>query len=64
MSVGIPFVTEKEKDVELTIAIIGANIRQNASFKPPISLSQPRIVALLRTCRNFLLDRVISILKS
>ena len=49
VSVGIPFVTEKEKDVELIIAIIGASIRQKASFKPPISLSQPRIVALFRT---------------
>ena len=61
MSVGIQFVTEKEKDDELINAIIGASIKQKASFKPPISLSQPRIVALFRTCRYFLLDRVISI---
>ena len=61
MSVGIPLVTEKEKDDELIIAIIGASISKKASFKPPISLSQPRIVALFRTCRYFLLDSVISI---
>ena len=61
MSDGIPFVTEYEKDEELTNAIIGASIKQRASFKPPMSLSQPRIVAHLRTWRYLLLDRDISI---
>ena len=55
--VGISFVSDSVKDVELIKAIKGASIIPNASFKPPMSLSQPKIVPLLLSCKYLLLER-------
>ena len=44
---GISFVTDKENEIEPIIEIKGARINFKASFKPPISLSHPKIVPLL-----------------
>ena len=54
-------VIDKEKEVELIMVISGASINTKASFRPPISLSQPRIVPLFLSYRYLLLERDISI---
>ena len=43
----ISFVTDKENEIELMNETKGARINFSASFKPPISLSHPKIVPLL-----------------
>ena len=56
---GMPFIIDKMKDFELIRAINGASIIENASFKPPTSLSQPNIVPRLLSCIYLVLERVI-----
>ena len=53
---GRSFVTDKEKEIELIIETKGARIKIRASFKPPISLSHPKIVPLLLSYIYLLLE--------
>ena len=56
---GMSFVTDRMKDFVLIRAINGASMIENASFKPPTSLSQPNIVPRLLSCIYLVLERVI-----
>ena len=58
--VGIPFFNDKVKDSELIMVIKGASIITNASFNPPMSLSQAKIVTLFLSCKYLLLDKPIT----